>query len=69
MEGLEGVFDLVFRGNRGHVETVAAVSRGQSEFFHSVDDVGTIVMTRHRLNDECLVFKCDEASAETAAQV
>lgn len=69
MEGLEGVFDVAFGGNRGHVEAVTAVPWGQSEFLHSVDEVRTVVMARHRLNDECLVFKCDEASAETAAQV
>lgn len=69
MEGLEGAFDVVFGGNRGHVEAVAAGSWGQSEFFYSIDEVGTVVMARHRLDDECLVFKCDEASAETAVQV
>lgn len=69
MEGLEGAFDVVFRGKRGHVETMAAVSLGQSELFHPVDEVCITVMARHWLNDECLVFKCNEASAETAAQV
>lgn len=69
MEGLEGAFDVVFGGNRGQVEAVAAGSWGEPEFFHSVDEVGTVVMARRRLNDECLVFKSDEASAETAAQV
>lgn len=46
-----------------------AGSWGQCEFFHSVDEVGTGVLARHRFNDECLVFKCDEASAETAVHV
>lgn len=67
MEGLEGVFDVVFCCNRGHVEAMAAVSWAQFEFFHSVDEVCIIVIARHRLNDECLVFKCDEASVEKAA--
>lgn len=43
---------------------MATGSRGHSEFFHSVDEVSPSVMARHRLDDECLVFKCDEASAE-----
>lgn len=68
MEGLEGAFDVPFSGNRRHVEAVATGSWGQSEFFHSVDKVGSYVMARHRLDDERLVFKCNEASAETAAQ-
>lgn len=69
MEGLEGAFDVAFRGNKGHVEAVATGSWGQSDFFDSVDEVGSHVMARHRLNDECLVFKCNEASAETTAQL
>ena len=69
MEGLKGAFDVVFRGNRGHVEAVAAGSLGQCELFHSVDEVSTVrVMSRLWLNDKCLVFKCDEAPAETAVQ-
>lgn len=68
MEGLKGALDVVFRGNRGRVEAMAAGSWGQFEFFHPVDEVGTIVMSGHRLDDKCLVFKCDEASAETAVQ-
>lgn len=68
MEGLEGAFDVVFRSNRRHVEAMAAGSWGKSEFFHSVDEVGTVVLARRRLNDECLVFKCNETSAETAGQ-
>lgn len=62
MEGLEGAFDVVFRSNRRHVEAMAAGSWGKSEFFHSVDEVGTVVLARRRLNDECLVFKCNETS-------
>lgn len=68
MEGLEGAFDVVFQRNRGHVEAVAAGSRGKSEFFHSVHEVVSGVAARDRLDEKCLVFKCNEASAETAAQ-
>lgn len=57
MEGLEGALDVVFRSNRGHVEAVAAGSWGKSELFHPVDEVGTGILARHWLNDECLVFK------------
>lgn len=64
MEGLKGAFDLVFRGNRGQVETMAASSGCQSKLFHSVDEVGPSVVAKHRLNDKCLVFECNEASAE-----
>ena len=60
---------MVFRGDGGHVEAVAAGSWGQRELLHPVDEVGTAVMSRQRLDDKRLVFKCDEASAETAAQV
>lgn len=69
MERLEGTFDVAFRGNSRHVEVVATGSWGQSEFFPSVDKVGSCVMDRHWLDDECLVFKCNEATAETAAQL
>lgn len=69
MEGLEGAFDVVFRSNRRHVEAMPAGSWGQCEFFHSVDEVGTGVLARHRFNDECLVFQRDEASAETAVHI
>lgn len=69
MEGLKGASDVVFRGNRGHVEAVATGSWGQSEFFHSVDEVGPGDIARHRLNDKCLVFKRNEASAETVVEV
>ena len=69
MEGLEGAFDVAFRSNSGHVESMAAGSRGQSEFFHPVDKVGTSVLAGHWLNNECLVFKSDEASAGMAVQV
>ena len=69
VEGLERALDVVFRSNRRHVEAVAAGSRGESEFFHSVDEVGTVTLAGRRLNDECLVFKCDESSADTRAKV
>lgn len=69
MEGLEGAFDVVFGGNGGHVEAVAAGSWGQSKLFHSVDEVGPGAVAWHGLNDECLVLERDEASAGRAAQV
>lgn len=69
MEGLEGALDVVFRGNRGHIEAMSAGSWGQTEFFPSVDEVRTVVIARHRLNDECSVLQSDEASAETKAQI
>lgn len=69
VEGLERPFYLVFWGVRGHVEAVSAGSGGQPELLHSVDEVGIGVTTGRRLNDESLVFKCDEASAETVAHV
>ncbi|TNN50339.1 hypothetical protein EYF80_039467 [Liparis tanakae] len=42
--------------NGGHVEAVAAGSRAECEFFHSVDVVVTVVVSGYRLDDECLVF-------------
>lgn len=69
MEGLEGVSDVVFKGNGGHVEAVAAVSVGQSEVFDSVDEMCVAAAASHRLDDESLVFQRDEASVKTTATV
>lgn len=55
-------------GGGGQVETVAAGSGGESELFHSVDEVGAGASIRRRLDDERLIFECDEAPAETEAQ-
>lgn len=43
MEGVERVFDVVFKGDGGHVVAVAAVSLGQSEVFHSVNEMHVAV--------------------------
>lgn len=64
VERLKGASDVVFRCNRRQVETMAASSSCQLELFYPVDEVGPSVVSRHRLNDKCLVFKCNEASAE-----
>lgn len=69
VEGLEGPSYVVLRSNRGHVEAVTAGPGGQLEFFHSVDDVGSGVAARHWLDDEGLVLKSDDASAETVQHV
>lgn len=65
VEGLEGVFDVAFGADGGHVEAVAAVSRAQLEFLHAVDEVGAVAEAGRRLHDECHIFECDEASAGT----
>lgn len=69
MEGVERVFDVVFKGNGGHVEAVAAVSLGQSEVFHSVNEMRVAVSPVRRLDNKSPVFEHNEASAETAAAV
>lgn len=64
VERLKGASDVVFRCNRRQVEAVAASSSCQFELFHPVDEVGPSVVSRHRLDDKCLVFECNEASVE-----
>lgn len=68
VEEAEGVPDLVFRRNRGHVEAVAAVALGHGELLHPVDQVRVVAVTPRRLDDEGPVFEGNEASAEEAAQ-
>lgn len=69
MERLEGAFNVAFRANGGKVKAVATGAGGQLEVFGSVDEVGSCAMARRRLDDEGLVFKYDEASAQTTAQL
>lgn len=69
MEGVERVFDVVFKGDRGHVVAVATVSLGQSEVFHSVNEMHIAVAAGRRLDDKSPIIEDDEASAERAAAV
>lgn len=68
MEGVERVFDVVFKGDGGHVVAVAAVSLGQSEVFHSVNEMH-VAVAAWRLDDKSPIIEHDEASAERAAAV
>lgn len=66
---MERVFDVVFKGNRGHVVAVAAVSLGQSEVFHTVNEMHVAVAAGRRLNNKSPIVEHNEASAERRGAV
>lgn len=66
MEGPERAFKVVVRSHGGHVETVTAVARGQTQFLRSVDEVDVRVFAGRRFDDQRLIFKRDEASVKSS---
>ena len=59
---------MVVRSDRGHVETMATGPGGQIELLPPVDEMRTVIRARHRLQDKCLVFECDETPVEIMTQ-